>query len=245
MNSNTNAASSARNNGTEDETIDLEEYFQAGRVIPKAKKYRIRIDKDKYVVEAPELKGSQILALAGKTPDKFLLRQKLKTGVHEVKPDEVVSFEKAGVERFMTIPKEVTEGDVSTVRREFKPLAQDAEYLDGTGLRWESVKEGGLNVLVLFDWPLPPGYNVPQANVHIRLTEGYPDAQIDMAYFSPALSRGDGRSINNLSGLQFDGQSWQQWSRHRTPASAWRPGIDDISTHMALVDDWLTAELHK
>ncbi len=245
MNANLNAAPEAENNGKEEDIIDLEEYFAAGKVVPKAKKYRLRVDKEKYVVDVTEMTGRQILALAGKTPEKFLLRQKLKGGVHEVKPDDLVSFVKAGVERFMTIPNEVTEGEGPVARCEFQPLAQDLEYLNGTGLRWEAIKEGGLKVLVMHDWPLPPGYNVSHAHVHVRLTEGYPDAQIDMAYFSPALSRTDGRGINNLSALQFDGQPWQQWSRHRTSASAWRPGVDDLSTHMALVDDWLTAELRK
>lgn len=229
----------------DDEVVDVEEHFAAKREVPKAKKYRIRIDKDQYVVDVSEMNGRQILALAGKTPDKFLLRQKLHSGVEEVKPDQVVSFVTAGVERFMTIPNEVTEGEGPQVRHQFKPISQDLEYLGSTSWRWEAVVEGGLKVLIVYDWPLPVGYNVTHANVHVRLTDGYPDTQIDMAYFSPALSRADGRNINNLSTLQFDGQQWQQWSRHRTSASAWRPGIDDLSTHMALVDDWLAAELRK
>jgi hypothetical protein len=44
---------------------------------------------------------------------------------------------------------------------------------------------------------------------------------------------------------QFAGRQWQQWSRHRTAASAWRPGEDDLSTHMPCVQDWLAAELKK
>jgi hypothetical protein len=229
----------------DDHIVDLEEHFLAGRAIPKAKKYRIRIDKEQYVVEVPSMTGTEILALASKTPDKYLLRQKTHAGVKEVAPTEVISFEKAGIERFMTIPNEVTEGEGPQVRRLFTPLANDRQYLDSTGLRWEVLLEGGLKMVVLYDWPLPEGYNVPTANVHVRLTDGYPDAQIDMAYFSPALSRADGRNINALSPLAFDGQQWQQWSRHRTTASAWRPGIDDLSSHMALVEDWLLAELKK
>lgn len=240
-----NAAHQAQNGELGDEIIDLEEYSSSGRPVPKAKKYRIRIDKEKYVVPVTDMTGREILALAGKTPEKFLLRQKTKSGVEEVKPDQSVSFLKPGVERFMTIPKEVTEGEGSTVRRQFKLLDQDMQFLDGTGLRWETIMEGGVKAVVMHDWPLPPGYNVSHAQVHVRMTDGYPDAQIDMAYFSPALNRADGRGINNLSGLVFDSQQWQQWSRHRTPSSAWRAGIDDLSTHMALVDDWLAAELLK
>lgn len=225
--------------------VDLEEHFVEGRMVPRAKKYRIRLDNEKYVVEVESMTGAQILALANKTPDKYLLRQKTHQGVHEVLPTQVVSFVDAGIERFMTIPNEVTEGEGPQVRRQFTPMANDRNYLDGTGLRWESIEENQVKVLVLYDWKLPAGYNVAVANVHVRFVAGYPDTQIDMAYFAPALSRADGRNIGALSTLAFDGQQWQQWSRHRTTASAWRPGIDDLSTHMALVTDWLTSELRK
>ena len=229
----------------EETIVDLEEHFVEGRNVPKAKKYRIRLDNEKYVVNVESMTGAQILALASKTPDKYLLRQKTRHGVIEVKPNEIISFVEAGVERFMTIPNEVTEGDGSQLRRQFAPVANDRQYLDSTGLRWESIEESQVKALTLYDWPLPAGYNVPVANVHVRITAGYPDTQIDMAYFAPALNRADGKNIGALSVLSFDGQQWQQWSRHRTAASAWRPGVDDLSTHMALVSDWLTAELRK
>ncbi len=225
--------------------VDLEEHFVEGRKVPKAKKYRIRLDNEKYVVDMESMTGAQILALASKTPDKYLLRQKTQHGVIEVKPTDVISFVAAGVERFMTIPNEVTEGEGPQLRRQFTTMANDRQYLDSTSLRWEAVDDGQVKAIVLYDWPLPSGYNVPVANVQLRITAGYPDAQIDMAYFSPSLSRADGRSIGALSELTFDGQQWQQWSRHRTSTSIWRPGIDDLSTHMALVNDWLTAELRK
>jgi hypothetical protein len=55
--------------------------------------------------------GQAILALAGKTPQQYLLSQRLRGGVVEpVAPDRVVSFVEPGVERFMTMPKDTTEG---------------------------------------------------------------------------------------------------------------------------------------
>ena len=233
------------NAGGHDDVVDVEEYFSTGRSVPKALKYRIRVDKVKYVVTVTEMRGREILAVASKTPEKYLLRQKLRSGVEEVKPDQIVSFLTPGIERFMTIPNEVTEGEGPQARWQFKPLAQDIAYMDSTGLFWEAVVEGGVKALIFHNWPLPTGYNVPHAHVHVRLTDGYPDAQIDMAYFHPPLHRVDGRGINSLTNLHFDGQLWQQWSRHRTSASAWRADVDDLSTHMALVQDWLAAELRK
>lgn len=232
-------------NLNDEDIVDLEEHFVNKRPVPKAKKYRIRIDKEQYVVDVTEMTGRQILEIAGKTPEKFLLRQKLKEGVKPVTPDEIVSFINAGVERFMTIPNEVTEGESFQERRQFSLLPQDVEYLSGINLRWEAISEGNLKTIIIYEWPLPLGYNISLADVHVRISDGYPDTQIDMAYFTPPLNRLDLHAINNLSALQFDGREWQQWSRHRTVASAWRNGIDDLGTHMALVDDWLIAELRK
>lgn len=227
------------------EVVDVEAFAAAGKSVPKGKKYRIRIDKQHYVVDVSEMKGSELLALAGKTPDKFLLRQKVRGQVVAVGPEDVASFVAPGVERFMTIPNEVQEGEPAIQRLQFKLLEGDLAFLNSLGLRWEAVLDGRVMCIVIYFWPLPAGYNVDVADVHLRLTEGYPDVQIDMAYFAPALARGDGRSVNGLSVMQFDGRQWQQWSRHRTGNSPWRVGEDDLSTHMALVQSWLEAELRK
>ena len=228
-----------------DDVVDLEEFAATGKPVPANKRYRLRIDKAKVVVDVPEMNGRQILAQVGMTPEKHVLRQKIRGEVHPVGPDQIVSFLAPGVERFMTIPNEVTEGEGLQSRRQVSLLTQDVLYLDSLGLRWETIIEQKVKAVIIYGWTIPPGYNVPIADVHVRFSEGYPDAQLDMAYFSPDLMRADLRSINNLSGLEFDGRGWQQWSRHRTTASAWRPGEDDLSTHMALATDWLVTELRK
>ena len=79
----------------------------------------------------------------------------------------------------------------------------------------------------------------------IYIQPGYPDTQIDMAYFFPELSRADGKAIGAVTPTAFEGKNWQQWSRHRTATSAWRIGEDNLSTHMILVADWLNQELLK
>jgi hypothetical protein len=230
---------------SEDNVADVEEYFAAGKPVPKAKQYRIRLDKQQYVVDVDQMTGREILALAGKAPEKFLLRLKVLNGVEPVGADQVVSFLAPGVERFMTIPNEVTEGDGEAPRVQFSLLLSDRKYLDSLGLRWEAVAENNIRALVIYNWPLPKGYNLMKADVHVRLNKGYPDSQIDMAYFAPALARADGRAIGGLSMCSFDGRQWQQWSRHRTANSQWRIGEDELSTHMALVRNWLEAELCK
>jgi hypothetical protein len=96
----------------EDEVIDLEEFAKAGKKPPHAKKYRIRIDKTKYIVEVREMTGRQLLELAGKKPpDQYILSQKLHGGeVKVIMLDEKVDFTERCVERFMTMAKDQTEG---------------------------------------------------------------------------------------------------------------------------------------
>lgn len=94
-----------------EELIDVEDWVKAKKGPKKAKSYRIRIDKDKFVVTVHEMTGRQILALDGKTPEKYLLSQKFHGGrVEPIQPDQVVEFHLGQVERFQTLAKDPTEG---------------------------------------------------------------------------------------------------------------------------------------
>jgi hypothetical protein len=91
---------------------DLEAAAKAGRVPRRAKRYRLRVDREHFVVANPIITGREILTLAGKVPpERFLLTQKLSGGrAEKIDLDEVVDLRKPGVERFMTLPKDQTEG---------------------------------------------------------------------------------------------------------------------------------------
>jgi hypothetical protein len=94
------------------EIVDIEECARAGHRPPHAKAYRIRIDKRTYVVHTQHMTGRQLLELAGKTPpERYKLMQKFHGGrAVEVGLDEEVDFRAHGVEKFMTIPSEQTDG---------------------------------------------------------------------------------------------------------------------------------------
>lgn len=129
------------------------------------------------------------------------------------------------------------------MRRQFDLPSFDTEYLGTIGLDWETILEGAKRWLLIHKWPLPTGYTAENATVALQIPPGYPEAQIDMAYFFPALARKDGKQIGAAQSAQaLDGKSFQRWSRHRTPQAPWRPGEDEVATHMVLVDDWLARE---
>jgi hypothetical protein len=92
--------------------IDIEEYSKAGKNVPKDHHYRIRIDKTHYTVEVPGMTGKELLELAGKSPvDQYNIYQKLQGGQSvEIAFDQFADFTAPGVERFITIAQDQTEG---------------------------------------------------------------------------------------------------------------------------------------
>lgn len=131
------------------------------------------------------------------------------------------------------------------MRRQFDLPEDDVDYLNTQGYRWEALLEGGFRWLLIHDYVFPDGYTISQGSVALMIHPSYPDVQIDMAYFYPALQRRDSLPIGALSPQRIDGKVFQRWSRHRTATNPWRPGMDDLGTHLALVDDWLQREFVK
>jgi len=94
-----------------EELIDLEEWAKADKKPKRAKKYRIRIDKQYEIVHVHSMSGRQILALVGKTPETYLLSQKFRGGrVEAIAADQVVEFHVHQIERFQTLALDPTEG---------------------------------------------------------------------------------------------------------------------------------------
>lgn len=228
-----------------DEIIDLEWCAKCGHTAPKGRKYRIVIDREKYIVDKECMTGKEILSLTGKTPpDRFQLRQKFKDGrVITIKNDQKVCFTEPGVEKFKTLACDQTEGE--SPRRGFTLLEEDEEYLNALGLTWEVIKEGNNPWVFVHGFPIPEGYNVSEVTIAVQMTSGYPTAQLDMAYFYPALQRIDGQPIGALTSMNLDGKVFQRWSRHRTSINPWRPGIDNLGTHIPLAEVWLLQEFEK
>lgn len=92
--------------------IDLEEYAKNGKSIPEKGPYKIKIDKEKYVVDVPEMTGRQLLELAGKNPpEQYAFFQRINGGqTIKIELDQIVDFRTPGIERFMTLPLDQTEG---------------------------------------------------------------------------------------------------------------------------------------
>ena len=91
--------------------IDIEDCGKHGRPPPKGQKYRITIDREKYLVEEEKISGEQILARAGKTSEEWALNQKLAGGKRErIKADDFVDLSQPGIERFETVRRQAQQG---------------------------------------------------------------------------------------------------------------------------------------
>ncbi len=131
------------------------------------------------------------------------------------------------------------------LRLQFQMPESDREFLETRGLSWETITDLNSKWLLIHNLPVPAGYNQQTVTAALMIVPGYPDAQIDMVYFYPPLARTDNGEIKALTTQIIDGKSYQRWSRHRTAQNPWRPGEDDVSTHLAQVEYWLEKELKK
>lgn len=230
-----------------EDVVDIEAYARAGRAVPHARLYRVRIDKKSFEFDIANPTGRQILEKAGKVPaENYILRQIMRGGQAEkVGLDQHVDLTRPGVERFKTIPRDVNDGAETPRRRAFALPPLDIEYLETSRFDWETVESGGY-WLIIYGFPLPQGYTQATVDVAIRIDPNYPDnAGLDMAFFCPSLCRADGRSIPSIAHQDILGRSWQMWSRHRTGANPWRIGEDDLQTHLDYMENWLMRELER
>lgn len=97
---------------SEIEIIEIEDYTALGKEPPKAKRYRIRVNSEKFVFDIENPTREQILETAGLVPtNKYSLRLKLKGGGHRlISEGEHVDLTEPGVERFKALRRDQTEG---------------------------------------------------------------------------------------------------------------------------------------
>lgn len=202
--------------------------------------YRFRVDKAIFETPKRYLTGAEILAIAGIDPVQVVLIRAMKGGARvPVEAAESIDLADPGLERFFTMKAEHTNG-LEALSREFEMLPDDVTCLDNTGLEWEARLIGRERWIFLRRFQLPQGLVPSESDMGLRLSENYPMTQIDMAYFDPPLRHATQWDIPNLAMTAVGDASWQQWSRHR-PEGSWRPGVDDLESHLAFVRHFLAA----
>ena len=128
------------------------------------------------------------------------------------------------------------------LRSDFELPEDDRLFLATVPNEWEAVIDGGSRWVLIRGFEPPNGYQPNAVSVAILIPPGYPDVQLDMFYFRPALARIDGQPIKALCSHTIRAEPWQRWSRHRTGNNPWRPGEDDLSSHLMMMRGLLERE---
>jgi hypothetical protein len=226
------------------ELVDIEEYGKTCKEVPPAKHYRIKVDKNYHIVTSPYISGKSLIELEHKQPVQNWDAYKFYSNQPKPKKvghDEIVDLTEKCLVRFVLQPREQKDGRVN--RKDFTLPEEDIEFLNNLGLHWEALSNAGL-WLIIYDYSIPEGYNTSTVQIALMISPNYPAAEIDMAYFFPILQKNNGKAINAISYQMIDGKSFQRWSRHREPGD-WRPGIDNVQTHLTLVDNWVLNDLKR
>lgn len=112
---------------------------------------------------------------------------------------------------------------------------EDVQYLSNHAPGHVVLNEGGMICVLIPQFPLGDGYTQSQSDLLLRLSQGYPDVQPDMWWFSPAVQRLDGRPIQATQLREhYLRRDWQRWSRHLRPGQ-WRSGLDSVESYLAIV----------
>ena len=132
----------------------------------------------------------------------------------------------------------------SVARRQFHLLPTDEAGLANRQYEWETVIDGGRRWLILQKVQLPQGYDFSEVNIAVEVPQSYPMGELDMFYCDPHLNRIDGKPIPQTQVIEnIEGRGYQRWSRHRGVLAPWRPGADNVLTHLTLIDAALLREV--
>ncbi len=216
-------------------------------VVTKLRSWKLRVQAVTMDYTEYQVKVSDAMRRAGFDPTKawhiFLIEEGHPK--QEITVDTIIDLRKPGIEKIRLMQRNVDNGDgLSTqLNHDFALLDVDTVYLDRLGLQWQTIAEQERRWLLIYDYPLSSGYVPTTTTLALDIPKDYPAAQIDMFYFAPSVNRIDGQAIPctqvraNINGMEFQG-----WSRHRNSESIWNATVDNVATHLALVDSCLEKE---
>lgn len=200
-------------------------------------------------IHMPKIPVRQALEQAGVNADQgwhiYLIVQG--QDKREVQLADEIDLTTSGIEKLRLTPKDVNNGEVgSAAIRQFRMLPADESYLDKTFPGWLAIIENGRQWILLPDYKIPVGYSLSTTNMALEIPPTYPMAQIDMFYLYPEVALSTGNPIPATQHREnIHGKHYQRWSRHRSGRSMWRPGTDNVMTHLALVESALLKEVQQ
>ncbi len=133
---------------------------------------------------------------------------------------------------------------MANLRRDFDLPEEDIQFLDGLNLEWEAVQEGRSRAVILHGFLMPKPFQPTEVSLKIKMPHEYSTgAALDMFFTDALITRTDGNAIKALTeSAVFNGKKWWQWSRHYPDNTKWRPGTDNLGTHISFIQHVLDEE---
>lgn len=225
--------------------VDLDapgvEEFRSRKLTWKLEVQGVKLD-----IPAPTVVVREALILAGFNPDQGwqIFLKVSGQPKQEVQLTSEIDLRTQGIEKLRLTPKDVINGEVLVQpSRDFDLLEIDEIHLNRLGHRWETIIEVNRRWLLLHDYPLPSGYTVEHTSLALEVPPNYPGAQIYGFYTNPPLALSSGRTIEStqLRGALL-GTEYHGWSRNRGAGGQWNPALDNVGTHLILVDAAIAKE---
>ena len=210
----------------------------------KPPSWELNVQGKPVVSTSPTISVVDALTRAGFDPNAWLIFLRVQgEPKRQLQAGDTVDLTTPGIEKIRLTAKDVKNGEaLPAPRREFSLQAVDEEYLNDLRLRWETVAAG--RWLIIYDYPVSAGYTVANVTLALQVLPTYPQTQIDMFYVHPPLARQAGGVIPTTQAVaMINGLSFQRWSRHRGTGSKWNPQIDNVITHLALVESAIAKEV--
>ncbi|MCP3404055.1 E2/UBC family protein [Bradyrhizobium sp. CCGB01] len=227
------------------ENQDVNQGGADGDGVDPARTWKLNVQGVVIDSRSPQIVVRDAIKLAGFDPDAdwIIVLKVAGEPRKEVDLNATIDLSHPGVEKLRLTPRQINNGEAAApCRRDFALLPQDEVHLDRLGLRWETIIDGARRWLLLRAYPLPPGYTVAVTDLAIEVPVSYPGAQLDMFYCHPHLALRNGQSIPQVQCIEsLNGIGFQRWSRHRQ----WDSARDNVSTHLALVEESLRREVER
>lgn len=214
------------------------------RFITRKAIWKLNIQGEVYEFTSPTVPVREAMLKAGLDPSLtwqiFLMVKDMPK--QSLTVSDSIDLRAPGIEKLRLTQKDVSNGEAALpLRRDFKLLPRDEQYLDAVGHRWETqvTKENG-RWLVIQGYSLPPGFSEQTVQLALNIPVGYPSTMLDMFYLYPAvrLASGTGIAATEIVGV-LDGVTFQGWSRHRP----WSPVSDNVVTQLAMAEGCLLKEV--
>ena len=215
-----------------DETYDLRGRGAERFVIFQTDRdFKFTIDDHQLEWGKPSISGRVLKKLATVPVETYDVYLEVRGGGQDIliRDTDLVDLSKPGIERFITVIRDTTEGLAGL------PEA-DSRYLISHGIEAEVVSDGPHTGVVLKQMHLPEGkFNHTVSDVLVILPAGYPDVAPDMFFCEPWLTLHSVGRYPTCADVQhiFHGRNWQRWSRHN---ASWRPGTDGLHTMIKRIE---------